>query len=71
MFALFSGIFKLFQKAVQPISKSKIGVLMKTAVSRDGLAAAGNVIGRSAEYAYTGAGVVNDHFIDSITNQRS
>lgn len=71
MFALFSGIFKMLQKAVQPISKSKIGALMKTAVSRDSLAAAGNLLGRASENVYVGTGVVNEHFLDSLTNQRS
>lgn len=70
MVALFSGIFKMFQKAVQPISKSKIGALMKDSLNRQTLASAGSILGKASEYTYVGMGVPLEGVMDSLTNQR-
>ena len=70
MIALFSGIFKMVQKTVQPISKSKIGVLMKNSLNRQTLASAGNIVGKASEYTYVGTGVPLEGMMDSLTNQR-
>lgn len=70
MFALFSNIFKMVQKAVQPLSKSKVAALMGTALSREGLASFGKVVGKSTEMTYVSAGVPLEGMMDNLTNQR-
>lgn len=58
MFALFSKIFGMAQKAVQHLPKAGVAEFLKTASN-------------GVSLGVVSIGAVNEHFIDSVTNQRS
>ena len=58
MFSLFSNIFKMVQNMAKHVPTSAVKEFLKTA-------------SKGTELGVVSIGAVNEHWIDSITNQRS